>query len=44
MAKEEIGKIREDLEERPTEATKIIRFINSKNMQELEAMEIEDRT
>jgi hypothetical protein len=43
-AREEIGKIREDLGERPAKATELIKFLNSKNKQELEAMEIEDRT
>jgi hypothetical protein len=43
-AREAIGKIREELGERPTEATELIRFLNSKNKQELEEMEIEDRT
>ena len=43
-AKETIGKIREELGEIPIEATELIRFLNSKNNQELETMEIEDRT
>ena len=43
-AREAIGKIREEIGERPTEATELIRFLNSKNNQELETMEIEDRT
>jgi hypothetical protein len=42
-AREEIEKIKEDLGEKPTEATELIRFINSKNKQELEALENEDR-
>jgi hypothetical protein len=36
--------IKEELGENPTEATKLIRFLNSKNKQELEELEIEDRT
>jgi hypothetical protein len=43
-AREAIGKIREELGEKPIEATELIRFLNSKNKQELEALEIEDRT
>jgi hypothetical protein len=38
-----IEKIREELEERPTEATDLIGFLKSKTKQELEALEIEDR-
>lgn len=37
-------KIREELENRPREATKIIKVLNSKTREELEEMEIEDRT
>ena len=36
--------IKEELGERPTEASELIRFLNSKNKQELEELEIEDRT
>jgi ABC-type branched-subunit amino acid transport system ATPase component len=43
-ARQAIDKIREELGERPTEATEIIRFLNSKTKEELEALEIEDRT
>jgi hypothetical protein len=43
-ARQAIDKIREELGERPTEATKIIRFLNSKTKEELEALEIEDMT
>ena len=41
---EAIEKIREELGEIPTEATKLIRFLNYKNKQDLEALEIEDMT
>jgi hypothetical protein len=43
-ARGEIEIIKEELGERPTEATELIRFLNSKNKQELEELEIEDRT
>jgi len=43
-ARKENEKIREDLGEIPTEAIDLIRFLNSKNKQELEALEIEDKT
>jgi hypothetical protein len=43
-SKNAIDKIRGELGERPTEANKIIRFLNSKTREELEALEIEDRT
>jgi hypothetical protein len=39
-----IDKIRGELGERPTEANEIIRFLNSKIREEIEALEIEDRT
>jgi hypothetical protein len=39
-----IDKIKGELGERPTEANKIIRFLNSKTREEIEALEIEDRT
>ena len=42
--REAIEKIREEMGERPTEATKLIRFLNSKNKEELEELEIEYRT
>ena len=38
-----IEKTREELGENPTEATNIIKFLNSKTKEELEALEIEDR-
>ena len=38
-----IENIREELGERPIEATELIKFLNSKTKQELEAFEIEDR-
>jgi hypothetical protein len=41
---EAIEKIREELGERLTEATELIRFLNSKNKQELEELEIEDKS
>ena len=43
-ARQAIEKIRGELGENPTEATKIIKFLNSKTKEELEALEIEDRT
>jgi DNA-directed RNA polymerase specialized sigma subunit len=43
-ARQEIDKIREKLGERPTEATEIINFLNSKTKEEIEALEIEDKT
>jgi hypothetical protein len=43
-SKQAIDKIRGELGEMPTEANKIIRFLNSKTREELEALEIEDRT
>jgi hypothetical protein len=43
-ARGEIEIIKEELGERPTEASELIIFINSKNKQELEELEIEDRT
>jgi hypothetical protein len=36
--------IKEELGERPTEAIELIRFQNSKNKQELEELDIEDKT
>ena len=42
--REEIGRIKEELEEIPTKAIELIIFLNSKNKQELEEMEIEDKT
>jgi hypothetical protein len=41
---EAIEKIREELGEIPIEATELIKFLNSKNKHELEALEIEDMT
>jgi hypothetical protein len=43
-AKGAIEIIKEELGGRPAEATELIRFLNSKNKQELEELEIEDRT
>jgi hypothetical protein len=43
-ARQSIDKIRGELGEKPIEATEIIRFLNSKTKEELEALEIEDRT
>jgi hypothetical protein len=43
-AREAIEIIKEDLGERPTEATELIIFINSKNKNYLKEMEIEDKT
>jgi len=43
-AKEAIEKIKEELGEIPTEATELIIFLNSKNKQKLEELEIEDMT
>jgi hypothetical protein len=40
--REAIGKIKEELGERPIEASELIRFLNSKYKKELEEMEIED--
>jgi hypothetical protein len=42
-SKEAIEKIREKLGEMPTEATEIIKFLNSKTREELEDLKIEDR-
>jgi hypothetical protein len=39
-----IEKIREESGEKPTEATEIIRFLNTNTKEELEALEIEGRT
>ena len=43
-SKQVIEKIRGELGEMPTEATKIIKFLNSKTREELEDLKIEDRT
>jgi hypothetical protein len=43
-SKQAIEKIREELGEMPTEATEIIKFLNSKTREELEDLKIEDRT
>jgi hypothetical protein len=43
-AREAIKKIKENLGEKPIEATELIKFLNSKNKQDLEELEIEDRT
>lgn len=41
---EAIEQIKEHLGDKPSEATQLIKFLNSKNRQELEELEIEDRT
>ena len=43
-ARESIQKIKEELGKKPEEANEIIKFLNSKNMQELEEIVISDRT
>jgi hypothetical protein len=43
-SRQAIDKIRGELGERPTKANEIIIFLNSKTREELEALEIEDRT
>lgn len=43
-ASEAIQKVKEDLGEKPDEAFKIIKFLNSKNKYELEKLGIVDRT
>jgi hypothetical protein len=43
-SKQAIEKIRGELGEMPTEATEIIKFLNSKTREELEDLKIEDRT
>ena len=43
-AKHAIDRIKGDLGEIPTEANEIIKFLNSKSKEELEALQIEDRT
>jgi hypothetical protein len=43
-ARQAIDKIKGELGEMPTEANEIIRFLNSKSKEELEALQIEDRT
>jgi hypothetical protein len=42
-AKQTIDKIKGELGEMPTEANEIIKFLNSKSKEELEALQIEDR-
>jgi hypothetical protein len=42
-SREAIKKIRAELGEMPTEATEIIKFLNSKTREELEDLKIEDR-
>jgi hypothetical protein len=44
ISKQTIEKIRGELGEMPTEATEIIKFLNSKTREELEELKIEDRT
>jgi hypothetical protein len=39
-----IGKIKEELGERPIKPNEIIRFLNYKMKEEMEALQIEDRT
>lgn len=41
---EAIEQVRKKLGDKPNEVTKLIKFLNSKNRQELEELEIEDRT
>jgi hypothetical protein len=43
-ARQAIDRIKGELGEMPTEANEIIRFLNSKSKEELEALQIEDRT
>lgn len=43
-SKQSIEKIRGELGEMPTEATEIIKFLNSETREELEDLKIEDRT
>jgi hypothetical protein len=43
-AKQAIDRIKGELGEMPTEANEIIKFLNSKSKEELEALQIEDRT
>jgi hypothetical protein len=43
-SRQAIDKIKGELGEMPTEANEIIRFLNSKNKEELEDLKIEDRT
>jgi hypothetical protein len=43
-SRQAIDKIKGELGEMPTEANEIIRFLNSKNREELEDLKIEDRT
>ena len=42
-SRQDIEKIKGELGEMPTEATEIIRFLNSKTKEELENLKIEDR-
>ena len=44
VAKEEIQKTKEELGTKPEEALEIIKFLNSKNKQELDEIGITDRT
>ena len=39
-----IHKVKEDFGKKPEESTEIIKFLNSKNKQELEELGISDRT
>jgi len=43
-SKQAIKNIRSELGEMPTQANEIIKFLNSKTMEEMEALKIEDRT
>jgi hypothetical protein len=43
-SKQAIEKIRSELGEMPTQANKIIKFLNSKTREELEEVKIEDKT
>jgi hypothetical protein len=42
-AKQAIDRIKGELGQMPTEANEIIKFLNSKSKEELEALQIEDR-
>ena len=44
LALEEVRKTREELGRKPEEAIRLINFLNSKNRQQLEQLDIEDRT
>jgi len=44
MATDAIQRVKEELEEMPEDATRIIQFLNIKNNYELQELDIEDRT